>query len=157
MKKEKNRTGQEHIRDIATQHFKRRFNSKIPREARNEKVLLNAISEHGKRVPDHLLDALESEAVLSPKQIQAAIAGLKSGKTPGTDGFPSEYFKLFCLRNTKDEKCFANFLVRIVITDTRLAMSTPMDSRIARNIDWVSAIYRRVKTLLLFLGLTDRV
>ena len=65
------------------------------------KTLLNALLKDNKNIPVHLRASLEPSAVLTPDNIQKAIAGLPSNKKPGTDGFPSEYFKTFCVLNKK--------------------------------------------------------
>ena len=80
------------------------FNNDITRCPTNENTLLNALLIDNKKIPLHLRASLEPSAVLTPDNIQKAIAGLPSNKKPGTDGFPSEYFKTFCLLNKKNEE-----------------------------------------------------
>lgn len=44
-------------------------------------------------VPPYLAKELESP--MTPKEVEIAIAGLKNGKSPGLDGLPSEFYKMF--------------------------------------------------------------
>jgi hypothetical protein len=80
------------------------FKQETKRGEHEEKLLLEALIKDNKVLPAHLSETLEADKILNPRHIQKAIATLPNNKSPGIDGFPSEYFKLTCLINPKDEK-----------------------------------------------------
>ena len=58
-----------------------------------QESMMEALQKDGKRVPLDMYELLSSEKLLSDWNVQKAIESLASGKAPGPDGWPAEFFK----------------------------------------------------------------
>ena len=56
---------------------------------------LEFYKSQNKLTPD---EALHIEGPLTIKEIGSALKGMKHNKTPGIDGFPAEFYKMFCAK-----------------------------------------------------------
>ena len=71
------------------------FNLGLSRDSEAEATLLAALAQDGKTLPDEAKPKLSQDSILDPFHISRTIRGMPNHSTPGIDGFPWEFFKIF--------------------------------------------------------------
>ena len=81
--------------DSATAHFKDRF--QLPYRDRSPEVLTARakLLRHVRRLPKAAADRLEVGAMLTDQNIVEAIRSMPTGKMPGSDGMPVDWYIAF--------------------------------------------------------------
>lgn len=79
------------INDTFTNFYKKLYSSESPDDSTPMKVFLNNLNIPGLSTEDQKI----LEKPITKEEIAKAISSLNSGKSPGPDGFPAEFFKSF--------------------------------------------------------------
>ena len=82
-------TDRENILRIATNFYKNRYTSEKVNEKIQDKLLGKIKTKLSKEVKDEL------DAPITVEEVEKAIDNLPRGKSPGIDGFPVEFYKVF--------------------------------------------------------------
>ena len=82
-------TDRENIFRIATNFYKNLYTSEKVNEKKQDKLLGKVKSKLSKEVSDQL------DAPITEEEVKKAIDSLPRGKSPGIDGFPVEFYKVY--------------------------------------------------------------
>ena len=83
------------INTLATEHFRQRFNQPYDDSTPQVRAARDRLLRNAKRLPAAARSKLESDQIITAEHIQQTINSLPLHKTPGEDGFPSDWYRAF--------------------------------------------------------------
>ena len=83
------------INTLATEHFRQRFNQPYDDSTPQVRAARDRLLRNVKRLPAAARSKLESDQIITTEHIQQTINSLPLHKTPGEDGFPSDWYRAF--------------------------------------------------------------